>query len=49
LRDAVRQRLVADAESYLSGGIDSYALLGLAQQEIERPIRVHAHLRKPAL
>jgi asparagine synthase (glutamine-hydrolysing) len=33
LRDAVRQRLVADVEvaSYLSGGIDSCAVLGLAQ------------------
>ena len=41
LRDAVRQRLVADVEvaSYLSGGIDSCAVLGLAQQEMNRPIR----------
>src|SRR5918995_366020 len=41
LRDAVRQRLVADVEvaSYLSGGIDSCAVLGLAQQEMARPIR----------
>src|SRR4051812_4742701 len=41
LRDAVRQRLIADVEvaSYLSGGIDSCAVLGLAQQSIERPIR----------
>jgi asparagine synthase (glutamine-hydrolysing) len=41
LLDAVRQRLVADVEvaSYLSGGIDSCAVLGLAQQELERPIR----------
>ena len=41
LRDAVRQRLVADVEvaSYLSGGIDSCAVLGLAQQEMDRPIR----------
>jgi asparagine synthase (glutamine-hydrolysing) len=41
LRDAVRQRLVADVEvaSYRSGGIDSCAVLGLAQQEMERPIR----------
>ena len=41
LRDAVRQRLVADVEvaSYLSGGIDSCAVLGLAQQEMEWPIR----------
>jgi len=37
----VRQRLVADVEvaSYLSGGIDSCAVLGLAQQEMDRPIR----------
>lgn len=41
LRDSVRQRLVADVEvaSYLSGGIDSCAVLGLAQQEMPRPIR----------
>jgi asparagine synthase (glutamine-hydrolysing) len=41
LRDAVRERLVADVEvaSYLSGGIDSCAVLGLAQQEMDRPIR----------
>ena len=41
LVDAVRQRLVADVEvaSYLSGGIDSCAVLGLAQQEMDRPIR----------
>lgn len=41
LRDAVRQRLVADVEvaSYLSGGIDSCSVLGLAQQEMDRPIR----------
>lgn len=41
LQDAVRQRLVADVEvaSYLSGGIDSCAVLGLAQQEMDRPIR----------
>jgi asparagine synthetase B (glutamine-hydrolysing) len=41
LRDAVGQRLVADVEvaSYLSGGIDSCAVLGLAQQEMDRPIR----------
>ncbi len=41
LVDAVQQRLVADVEvaSYLSGGIDSCAVLGLAQQGIERPIR----------
>src|SRR5262249_48575335 len=41
LLDSVRQRLVADVEvaSYLSGGIDSCAVLGLAQQGIDRPIR----------
>ncbi|MDT5256389.1 MAG: hypothetical protein QOD10_1469, partial [Mycobacterium sp.] len=41
LVDSVRQRLVADVEvaSYLSGGIDSCAVLGLAQQEMDRPIR----------
>ena len=41
LRDAVRERLVADVEvaCYLSGGIDSCAVLGLAQQEMDQPIR----------
>jgi len=41
LADATRQRLVADVEvaSYLSGGIDSCAVLGLAQQMTDRPIR----------
>jgi asparagine synthase (glutamine-hydrolysing) len=41
LLDSVRQRLIADVEvaSYLSGGIDSCAVLGLAQQSIDRPIR----------
>ena len=41
LDDAVRERLVADVEvaSYLSGGIDSCAVLGLAQRHLERPIR----------
>jgi asparagine synthase (glutamine-hydrolysing) len=41
LLDSVRQRLVADVEvaCYLSGGIDSCAVLGLAQQEMNRPIR----------
>ena len=39
--DAIRERLVADVEvaSYLSGGIDSCAVLGLAQQQMDRPIR----------
>ncbi|MEH6569977.1 MAG: asparagine synthase (glutamine-hydrolyzing) [Halioglobus sp.] len=41
LADSVQQRLVADVEvaSYLSGGIDSCAVLGLAQQAMDRPIR----------
>ena len=41
LVDSVQQRLVADVEvaSYLSGGIDSCAVLGLAQQQTSRPIR----------
>ena len=41
LLDSVRQRLVADVEvaSYLSGGIDSCAVLGLAQRSTDRPIR----------
>jgi asparagine synthase (glutamine-hydrolysing) len=41
LLDSVRQRLIADVEvaSYLSGGIDSCAVLGLAQQSMDRPIR----------
>lgn len=43
LSDAVRERLVADVEvaSYLSGGIDSCAVLGLAQQMMDRPIRAY--------
>lgn len=41
LSDAMRERLVADVEvaSYLSGGIDSCAVLGLAQEMSDRPIR----------
>lgn len=41
LLDSVKQRLIADVEvaSYLSGGIDSCAVLGLAQQCMDRPIR----------
>ncbi|WP_371194433.1 asparagine synthase (glutamine-hydrolyzing) [Glaciecola sp. SC05] len=41
LKDSVQQRLVADVEvaSYLSGGIDSCAVLGLAQQCMDKPIR----------
>lgn len=43
LSDAVNQRLVADVEvaSYLSGGIDSCAVLGLAQQGLSKPIRAY--------
>jgi asparagine synthase (glutamine-hydrolysing) len=43
LLDAVNQRLVADVEvaSYLSGGIDSCAVLGLAQQGLSKPIRAY--------
>jgi asparagine synthase (glutamine-hydrolysing) len=41
LDDAVGERLVADVEvaCYLSGGIDSCAVLGLAQRKLGRPIR----------
>lgn len=41
LDDAVRERLIADVEvaSYLSGGIDSCSVLGLAQLHMNRPIR----------
>lgn len=41
LEDAVRERLVADVEvaAYLSGGIDSCAVLGLAQRHCDRPLR----------
>jgi len=41
LLDSVQQRMVADVEvaSYLSGGIDSCAVLGLAQQGMKKPIR----------
>ena len=41
LQNSIKQRLVADVEvaSYLSGGIDSCAVLGLAQQWMDRPIR----------
>ncbi len=43
LEDAVRERLIADVEvaSYLSGGIDSCAVLGLAQHHMSRPIRAY--------
>jgi asparagine synthase (glutamine-hydrolysing) len=42
LDEAVAERLVADVEiaCYLSGGIDSCAVLGLAQRHLSRPIRV---------
>lgn len=41
LEEAVAQRLVADVEvaCYLSGGIDSSAVLSLAQAKLSRPIR----------
>jgi asparagine synthase (glutamine-hydrolysing) len=41
LDEAVAERLVADVEvaSYLSGGVDSSAVLGLAQRHLSRPIR----------
>ena len=43
LADAVRERMIADVEvgCYLSGGIDSCAVLGLAQREMSRPIRAY--------
>lgn len=43
LADSVRERMVADVEvgCYLSGGIDSCAVLGLAQRETSRPIRAY--------
>lgn len=43
MQDAIDQRLIADVEvaSYLSGGIDSCAVLGLAQQGLSRPIRAY--------
>ena len=51
LSDAVRERLIADVEvaSYLSGGIDSCAVLGLAQQELHRPIRAYTLTFEDAL
>lgn len=41
LDSAVSERLTADVEvaCYLSGGLDSSAVLGLAQQKLARPIR----------
>ncbi|MFT6033258.1 MAG: asparagine synthase (glutamine-hydrolyzing) [Arenicella sp.] len=41
LDDAVSQRLTADVEvaCYLSGGLDSSAVLGLAQAKLDQPIR----------
>jgi asparagine synthase (glutamine-hydrolysing) len=43
LSEAVRERMVADVEvgCYLSGGIDSCAVLGLAQAQTSRPIRAY--------
>ncbi len=51
LSHAVRERLVADVEvaSYLSGGIDSCAVLGLAQQQLDRPIRAYTLAFEDAL
>lgn len=41
LDDSVNERLMADVEvaCYLSGGLDSSAVLGLAQAKLDRPIR----------
>lgn len=41
LEDSVAERLTADVEvaCYLSGGLDSSAVLGLAQAKLSRPIR----------
>jgi asparagine synthase (glutamine-hydrolysing) len=41
LDDAIAERMVADVEvaCYLSGGIDSSAVLGLAAQRLSRPVR----------
>jgi asparagine synthase (glutamine-hydrolysing) len=41
LDEGVRERLVADVEvaAYLSGGIDSCAVLGLAQRHMSKPIQ----------
>ena len=41
LDDAVAERLTADVEvaCYLSGGLDSSAVLGLAQARLDRPMR----------
>lgn len=43
LSEAVAERMVADVEvgCYLSGGIDSCAVLGLAQAQMSRPIRAY--------
>ncbi|MCP5043437.1 MAG: asparagine synthase (glutamine-hydrolyzing) [bacterium] len=51
LEDAVRERLVADVEvaSYLSGGIDSCAVLGMAQSMMDRPIRAYTLTFEDAL
>jgi asparagine synthase (glutamine-hydrolysing) len=51
LSDAVSERLIADVEvaSYLSGGIDSCAVLGLAQQSLDRPIRAYTLTFEDAL
>ncbi|MCP4829893.1 MAG: asparagine synthase (glutamine-hydrolyzing) [Proteobacteria bacterium] len=41
LQESIQQRLVADVEvaCYLSGGIDSCAVLGMAQQSMKSPLR----------
>ena len=41
LDDSIGERLIADVEvaCYLSGGLDSSAILGLAQAKLDRPIR----------
>jgi len=43
LEDAMRERMVADVEvaAYLSGGIDSCSVLGIAQSMMDRPIRAY--------
>lgn len=42
-QDAIKTRLVADVDvgCYLSGGVDSCAVLGLAQEALDRPIQCY--------
>ncbi|MDJ0921416.1 MAG: asparagine synthase (glutamine-hydrolyzing) [Henriciella sp.] len=42
-REAIKTRLVADVDvgCYLSGGVDSCAVLGLAQEALDRPIQCY--------